>query len=243
MAWKIFVIIFAFTLATYVAAEIPSYIHLCGRKDPNLDKCVTNSVENLRSYICRGIPELTVPALESFPVNTIVISDTYNAKLYFKDLKIMRLCDFVINFFHIDMDKLHIDVDLSFKHIYVNGTYDFDIRLLVPFVHKGPVSLNSDNVRATLGGDMKLITKNNKRYSYLSKITTKLDVKTVDVKFEEQDSSQLNEILNSFIGNNKRELIDKLAPPFEIEISKQLLLIANAIIKHFTFDELFPEQV
>ncbi|XP_011706858.1 PREDICTED: uncharacterized protein LOC105462033, partial [Wasmannia auropunctata] len=219
-----------------------SYIHICGRKDPNLDKCVTNSIENLRSYICKGIPELSSPPLELFSINKLVISDSDNAKLYFKDLVVMELCDFIIDSLHLDIDKLHLDINVLLNRIYINGTYDFDIRILVPFVHNGPIYCTSDNVGAKIALDMKLITKNDKKYVYVSKVNLKLDVKTVDIKFDEQDSSQLNKIISTFIGSNQEELIDKARPLLEADISKQILLIANTIVKHFTYDELLPDR-
>jgi len=41
-----------------------SYIKLCKRKDPEINKCVVNSIENLRNKLKTGIPELNVPPIE-----------------------------------------------------------------------------------------------------------------------------------------------------------------------------------
>lgn len=91
---------------------------------------------------------------------------------------------------------------------------------------------------------MKMITKNNQKYIYISKINLNLDIKNFDNKFDmnEKDSSQIKEIINTFIGSNKEEIINRIKSPLEEKISKQLLSIANNIIKHFTYNELFPEQ-
>ncbi|KAL6255412.1 hypothetical protein P5V15_013747 [Pogonomyrmex californicus] len=241
-----FATIFICTLVTtLVTAEIPSYIHVCSRKDPNLDQCITDSINNLRSKLCEGISEMEVPSLNSFIINEIVISDADNAKLYLKDLKIDGLCDYVIDSFHIDLDKLHFDAHVSFKQIKINATYDFDIHLLVPFVQKGPVYLTSDNIEGKIGVDLKVITKNDKKYIYISKINLNLDIKTLSNKFdtEGQNSSQLNEIISNFVGSNEEEFIKKVKPSLEEQVTKQIIFLANNIVKHFTYDELFPEQV
>lgn len=118
-----------------------SFIQICGRKNPDLDKCIMNSIDNLKSRICKGISELQSPPLEPFFINKIDISNIENSKLQLKDLQIMGFCDFNINSVHIDLDKLHFDASISLKKIRLNGTYDFDIRVLVSFAHKGPVFL------------------------------------------------------------------------------------------------------
>jgi len=41
-----------------------SYIKICNRKDPEINNCVLNSIEQLRSKLKTGIPELEVPPLE-----------------------------------------------------------------------------------------------------------------------------------------------------------------------------------
>lgn len=89
-----------------------------------------------------------------------------------------------------------------------------------------------------------MITKNNQKYVYISKINLNLDIKNFDSKFDmnENDSSQIKEIINTFIGSNQEEIINRVKSPLEEKISKQILSIANNIVKHFTYNELFPEQ-
>jgi len=43
---------------------IASYIKVCSRKDPEINKCVFNSMEQLRDKLITGIPELNVPPVE-----------------------------------------------------------------------------------------------------------------------------------------------------------------------------------
>ncbi|XP_012536726.1 uncharacterized protein LOC105836912 [Monomorium pharaonis] len=245
MAWKVFFIIFtsAFMVA-YVASEIPSYIHTCGRKDPNIDNCIVSSINDLRDNICKGMPELHSPPFEPFFLDSIAISDTDNAKLFLKNSKITGLCDFVINSFHLDLDKLRFDFDVEFKKVYLNGTYDFDIHVLVPFVHQGPVYLSSDNVKAKASVDIKMVTKNDKKYIYISKMNLNLILNELKIKFDSNgnESAQLNEIISTFVGSNEEEFIARVKPSLEADITKQVLLIANTILKHFTFDELFPDR-
>lgn len=240
-----FAAIFTFVLiAAHVAAEVPSYINVCGRRDPNLNRCILDNIKNLRSKICEGIPELDIPSNDPLIIDILVISDTDNTKLFIKDAKIMGVCDFAINSLHTDIDKLHFEANISFGRIRLNATYDFDVRILVPIARKGQVYITTDNIEAQVGIDLKVITKRGKRYMYVSNMKLNLDIKGYDAKNElnERELGQLTEIVNNFIGNNQEEVLKSIKPALEEAISKRILLVSNDIVKHFTYEELFPDR-
>lgn len=114
---------------------------MCGRRNPNLDECIVSSVNNLRDKLCEGISEMNVTPLQRLQLSTLVISETDNVKLYMKNSQLSGLCDYVINNFHIDLNKNHFDLQASFKNVLLNSTYDFDIRVLVPIATTGAFSL------------------------------------------------------------------------------------------------------
>lgn len=51
-----------------------SYIKVCNRKDPEINNCVVNSIEQLRSKLKIGIPELEVPAIEPLLLKHVRLS-------------------------------------------------------------------------------------------------------------------------------------------------------------------------
>lgn len=240
-----FAVIFTFTLLiAYVAAEIPSYINVCGRRNPNLDQCILNNINNIKHKICDGIPELDVPPNNPLVLETLTIADTTDNKLYLRDTKVTGLCNFTVNNFHFDINKLHFDAKLSFGLLQLNSTYDFDVRVLVAIAQKGLVYITTDAVTADVSIDMKTTNKGDKKYLYLSQIKINLDIKNYDSKYDlnERELGQLNQIINNFIGNNKKEIIETLKPVLEEIVSKRILLLSNNIVKHFTYDELFPDR-
>lgn len=116
---------------------------MCNRRDSQLDLCIVNNVDNIKDKICEGIPELDVQPNNPFVLDEIIISDTPNSKISFGDAKVTGLCDFVIKYFHIDLDTLHFDAEIVFKRLQINGTYQFDVRLLVPIVNNGPLYITT----------------------------------------------------------------------------------------------------
>lgn len=92
---------------------------------------------------------------------------------------------------------------------------------------------------------MKVITKSGIRYMYLSKMKINLDIKGYNAEYglNNTELSRLNEIISNFIGNNQEEVIKAFKPAIEEAVVKRILLLSNNIVKHFTFEELFPDTV
>jgi len=90
---------------------------------------------------------------------------------------------------------------------------------------------------------MKIISKGGKKYVYLSKIKLNLNIKDFENQYENNGNlGQLQEIIENFIGNNNEEIIKTFKPALEEAISKVILSVSNDIVKHFTYEELFPDR-
>lgn len=234
-----FISVFA---AAHVAAEIPSYIHVCNYNDPKLIQCILDNVENLKHKICEGIPELDIPANDPMMIDKLTLVDSHNTQMFMRNINITGLCDYVIKQFSFDIDKNHFDVELVFNKIKMNGTYDINLRILVPIKQGGDVYITTDNVEATVNMDMKVVNNRGKRYLYMSKMKINIDIKDYDATYNLQGSelNRLQEIIDNFIGNNKEEIIKVFKPALEKTVSQIVLSVANDIVKHFTYEELFP---
>ncbi|KAL0101155.1 hypothetical protein PUN28_018779 [Cardiocondyla obscurior] len=117
------------------------YIQVCGRRNPKIEQCILNSVENLRSKICDGIPELDVPSINPMTFKDINFIDTPSMKVYLKRVNTSGLCNFNVTYLRGDPIKLHYDIELKMNHVIFDIDYDFNIRLLVPIEHKGLLNL------------------------------------------------------------------------------------------------------
>lgn len=102
----------------------------------------------------------------------------------------------------------------------------------------------ADNVETKAEIDMKLTTKDSKRYIYISKLNLNIDLKKYNAEFDlnKTELGQFYEIINNLFGNNQDEIIKILKPVLEEAISKYIVSISNDIVKHFTYEELFPDR-
>ncbi|XP_029169665.1 uncharacterized protein LOC114939524 [Nylanderia fulva] len=240
-----FAVVFALALATAYGAEFPSYINVCGRKNPNLNKCILDNIENLRSKICNGLTELNLPPLEPLNIERLVISDSPQNKIYLNDVKISGLCDFQVQAFNADLnDKYDFDFKLHFNRIYLNGTYDINVQILVPIVHKAPIYLTADDVKLHALLHSKMVTKGGKNRLYISELEPHIEMNGYDIKYglTAEEQTELSRAVSDLISNNQEEFAQRFLPSLEEAVAKWMINIFNSFFKTFTYDELFPDR-
>ncbi|KYN02903.1 hypothetical protein ALC62_06302 [Cyphomyrmex costatus] len=222
---------------------LASYFHVCGRKDPNYDQCITENIKAVKDKLCTGFPEINIPSYEPIVLDKVIIFDTNDVKLYLRDMKVYGFCDLVVNSVRTNLERNHFDLDILFRHLYLNATYDFDIRLLVRIANKGPVEATSENVRMKAGMDLKTIIKNDKKHIYASKVNNILEIKSFKHKFNDdtEELAQLHSILNDVIANNKKDVIYAIKLAMEETVSKIIISIFNVIARS-NYEEIFPER-
>lgn len=52
------------------------YLLICHRNDTNLNACMKKSIENLKPYLARGIPEYDIPALEPILLGDLIVAES-----------------------------------------------------------------------------------------------------------------------------------------------------------------------
>ncbi|XP_011705838.1 PREDICTED: uncharacterized protein LOC105461043, partial [Wasmannia auropunctata] len=141
---KMFAALFAFVLLTaYAAEELPSYIRVCGLKDPKYNECILHSIMIAKDQACLGMSEFDISPVEPITIDKMVIFNTDNLKLNLEDLKIKGFCNLEVKSVNISPDKLHFDIDVTLKNIDADSKFDFDIRLLVSLANKGMIKFST----------------------------------------------------------------------------------------------------
>ncbi|XP_036144284.1 uncharacterized protein LOC118646098 [Monomorium pharaonis] len=239
-----FAIFFTFMFVTaYAANEIPSYIHICGRKDSNYSQCFADNTNSVKSYICTGIPELNLPPQEPIIIDKIDVFDTDNLKLSVKNSKIKGFCNFDVTSLNVSSDRLHFEIGGIIKNLSMDSVYNFDIRLLVSLANEGLIHFTSDNVYGKISVDAKEVMKNGKKQLYLSKVNSILNIKKFNYEFDESEKNlnQLHEVFTKIINDNSQEIINIITPKLEETLSKLFIFVFNTIVYN-RFEQLFPDE-
>lgn len=119
---------------------VASYIKICGRRDPELDKCVIDSIEKLKPKLRTGIKELTVPAMEPLDVERVPLAELPSFKAIANDVKISGVSGFKMIYLKVDLENEKIDFEVTIPKVVMQADYDVEARILVPIQDKGPIS-------------------------------------------------------------------------------------------------------
>ena len=90
---------------------------------------------------------------------------------------------------------------------------------------------------------LKEVTKNGKTQIYVSKAKSKIDVAKYGFQFddEEEESSQLYDVLRKTINDNAKEIINKIKPSLEEALLKLFMSVWNKVVYN-RFEQLFPDN-
>lgn len=94
--------------------------------------------------LCRtGVPELQIPSLQPLYLDTMTFFDSSRINVILTNTYINGMCDYKINYFHLELEKNHFDIDVTFDRLEINGTYHFDMRVLVPIAATGTMFITT----------------------------------------------------------------------------------------------------
>lgn len=221
------------------ASEVPSYLQICGQKNPNLDDCVIKSIENLNKKLIEGIPEIDILPIEPFLLDNITVIDMPNFKIVAMNMKLYNLSNFHIEYLHLDLEKMELDINLHFDKNEMNIDYDVTINLFVPLQKKGPLTLKGENIKSKAKLFLEKIERDGKQYLYFKSINLNLSIENLSFHFNSDDFNILKEIINEF---DDKVLLKIFTSSLEKSTSKNFLELCNNFCKHFTFDELLPDR-
>ncbi|XP_011064370.1 PREDICTED: uncharacterized protein LOC105152043 [Acromyrmex echinatior] len=161
-----------------------------------------------------------------------------------RDVNIYRFCDFVVNSLYTDPDKHRFNLNSNFKRLHLNGTVDFDLRVLMQITHKGTSQIIIDNVDIKVEIRLANDTKNGKKYIYASKLSMNIDIKDFIYKIDERrkELADFYKIVKDIINNNKEVIVKKVKPSIEKEISENVISVLNYVFRRINYEELFPEK-
>ncbi|XP_053672331.1 uncharacterized protein LOC128722676 [Anopheles nili] len=232
--------------ATVGAVDLPEYLHVCHREDPKLTECMKESIETLRPYLARGIPELDIPSIDPIHLGDLIVAESVpgqGVSISAKDIKAYGPSNFKLKKLNVvEYGKIY-SFELELPHLYVEGRYVVDGRiLLLPVKGSGKFTGNFTqgigSVR--IKGDRKRI--NGKDHLSLAKLDIKIRVSDGRVKLENLFGGDrvLGEIINETINQNFNLLSTELIPLIEKALQRIFKRTGNKILERFPEEVLFP---
>ncbi|XP_067014527.1 protein takeout [Anabrus simplex] len=235
-------LVLALTLAQ--GREIPDYINVCRRADPELAQCIMNTVEEIRPRLADGIPDLNVPSIEPLLIKEIIVAGATNSlfKVSATNVNAYGCSNFKITGMQADMEKYIFSFQLDLPLLNIDARYDVDGRiLLIPIKGNGPMKLNITNTKADVLLNGEVYQKDGDDYIRFPDMNIKFDIGKGSVKLENLFGGEktLGEAINAAINANFGGFLTELKPSIERELSSTMLEVANNVVKDFTLNQLF----
>ncbi|ENN77414.1 uncharacterized protein LOC125502378 [Dendroctonus ponderosae] len=225
------------------ARDLPKFIQVCKRNDPNLEQCVIKNVEILRPMMKRGIPELFVPSMNPLEIPEASLSGSQSFQASFKNIQLYGADQFKLESFETDFKTYHIKVKLSFPSLRIKSLYNIKGRILILNLDgHGPADGNYTNVRTSLSLKGEQFQKNNKEYVKWHKEDIDISIGKINLYFEQifGSNEELNDQTNRVINENIDQLIEELQPVIQKIVSEFVFSLINRLFAKYSMDELFP---
>jgi hypothetical protein len=235
------------SLACAFAIEVPDFIHVCKRNDPNIEACIKKSVEDIRPKLMTGAPEYNIPSLEPLRLKELVAAEgSGGLKITVKDVSAYGASDFVVQKLRVDLSTLRFALDILLPHLYIEGNYEIDGRvLLLPIKGNGPMTGNftdatgSVKIQGTLMKDA-----SGDEHVNLTEFRLRISIRKGTLRLENLFGGDptLGNVVNNAINSNFDAFIKELQPLIEKALSQAFTDIGNSIVRPFTYAQLFPES-
>ncbi|XP_051167809.1 protein takeout-like [Leptopilina boulardi] len=247
MQIKYLFLILSFSTLSIFAEEIPEFLNICKRNDPNLELCVRKSVEALRPYLKTGVPDHNIPSLEPLLLKELTASQGTGMKISVKNVKVFGASSFKIKKLKIDPNDIRIGVDLELPNLNIEGQYAINGRiLLLPIQGAGPMRANVTDVGAVVRIKTNMVKNPTTGLDHIeiSDFRLKLSITKGTLHLDNLFGGDpvLGEVVNNAINNNFESFIRELQPLIEKALSDAFLEIANSIVRPFSFKQLFPDN-
>ncbi|KAL7294603.1 hypothetical protein TKK_0011909 [Trichogramma kaykai] len=236
----------AAALAGSALSALPPYIKACKRSDPNINDCITNTIEGLREKLTYGIPELGAPAIEPLNLDQIrLVRGPNGARLDINvtDLKVFGPSKFRVRNLKADTDNVKFTFRVSFNKLFFKGKYAINARLLLLRLSgAGDLTGNFTNYESDVELRAQKVYRNND--TYLNFDPMKLTITVGSAKLHLSNLFGGDPILgpasNDLLNNHNGLFLDEIRPVLETALSDLLTNVANKITESFTYNELFP---
>ncbi|XP_072764814.1 protein takeout [Anoplolepis gracilipes] len=237
-----------YTLFTVAFAAIPSYIKVCNRKDPEINNCVVNSIDQLREKLITGIPELSVPSIEPLTLKHVRLSRGPNGArldINLTNIQVFGPSKFKLRDLKVDPNNVQLTFKVSFQKLDFRGKYKINAQiLLLRLVGEGGLTGSFLGYESDCFLKSHKVVRNNQTYVVFEKMKFNININKARINLDNLFNGDpiLGPASNEVLNANSDLLVDEIKPVLEDALSNLFTEVSNKITEAFTYDELFPDN-
>ncbi|KAK3912597.1 Protein takeout [Frankliniella fusca] len=229
-----------------LARELPAFVPICNRNDPQLAECIRKATVTLQPYITKGIPELNIPSVSPLNIPMVKLeqgSGAVNYKLKLTNLKIYGLGNYKFQQVRFIEKDLKIEGNVDIPDLYLESDYVIDGRaLLVPIKGEGIFTANLTNTKAAVDIQLSLMKRKSGEFIRPSETRVSLTVGGAKAHFGNLFNGDpiLSRTTNSFLNENAKDIIEEVKPAVEAVAAMIVEDVANNVVKVVPYSKLLP---
>ncbi|KAL6428596.1 hypothetical protein ACFW04_007905 [Cataglyphis niger] len=228
--------------------NIPPFLKICHRNDPNLNECVKQSVNSLRPYLKTGIPALQIPPCEPLRVPQIEISQAVgpiSITSTYTDIEVQGGTNFTLKSVKIDIDKDRVRLKLYLPRLEMIAHYNMNGRImLLPITGNGLARGNFTDIEviATVQGERYQSQKTGEIHYRVVDFYVDFDVGNANIYLDNlfNGDGTLSNAMNLFLNDNWKVVAAEIKPALENTVSDIFKTFSNKIYSKFPLDTLLP---
>ncbi|KAI4485986.1 hypothetical protein M0804_006475 [Polistes exclamans] len=228
--------------------QLPSFFKICHRKDPYLNKCMKESMEQLKPYLNKGIPELNIPPCEPLYIDRADCNQTSGSisiNSSFTDIQIFNAFNNNVKQFKYEMEKNELKIKQYIPHFEMYSKYYLNGKIMMlPLSGIGTASFNLTDVDYTLKIKFEPYhePKTNQEHFRVNDLNIDYNIRNLHVHLDNLFNGDkiLQEVMNVFLNNNWKLIMNEIKPALEENVSNIFKNIIDKIFTIYPIDTLLP---
>ncbi|XP_068153327.1 protein takeout [Drosophila tropicalis] len=228
-----------------VHSEAPAYIKQCRRDDPKLVDCFIGAVEHLKPYLASGIPEIQLPSVEPFKMDSLALQLTEGPqgyKITLKNMEAYGASNFQVKSLILSENNEPFKARIIMPKLKIEAKYTSSgVLLIIPASGGGDFHATFEGVSADLTGKTSVREVKGAKYLHIDSLGLVLDVK--DVKMSISRAFNNNRILleatNLFLSENSQVVLEAMQAQLQKKLASEFGKLANQLLKNVPIEQFY----
>lgn len=244
-------IILSIAIAAYFLAAnaqaAPEYIKQCKRSDPKIIACYKRSLMHLRPYLAKGIPEIDMPAVEPFIMDTLTLQLTdgpQGYKVSMKNIEVFGASNYEVKSMKLSENGKPFEATIYIPKLTIETKYTSSgVLLIIPASGGGDFHGVLQGVTANLTGKVSSKIKNGLTYLHVDSLNLDLGIEKVQLSISNvlHNNQILTDATNLFLRENGLEVARAMQPQLQKKLAGVFGRITNQLLKNVPVEQFLTD--
>ncbi|XP_075236227.1 juvenile hormone binding protein 1 [Lycorma delicatula] len=237
------ILIFSIPIEAQNNKKIPPYIHQCKESDPKLTECAVQALHHIRPYLKQGIPEIEMPPVEPFRIDSLSLALTTGPngyKITLRDVDIYGASNYTISKLKLSKNGSPFEAKVKFQKMSIDAKYTSSgVLIILPASGNGTFHADFSDVTANVRFSTTSIKKNGKTYYNVERLDLDLIIKEANMVVKKifNNNKVLIEATNLFLRENGDEVLKVMMPQLRTKLAAVFKKVANTLLNHVPVEQ------